>query len=349
MSNRLALGLVSLLPLLSIVACAVAPLEETDSTSADIIGGTADSGDIAVVGILAEDNDGNYGLCTGEIISPTIVLTAAHCVAPAALGFSPTKAIIVVDPDMSAFVKGAGDLSKTLESAGYTFHPQFDAKSGANDIAVIQLASPTTIKPLPFNRSAAAMKSLVGKTGRAIGYGQTINGDATSSFHKRQATLDLSNLTATTFLAKAGNATQCHGDSGGPVIAKVNGVDTIVGIGWETVTRGESCALGVEDTRVDAYADYLAQFLGGAGQSTGGTAPAPASAPTTSSSNSSNVKCCVNNVSYACPTVAACLGGFDINACMQACKTTDCLIGCSKQANAGKGPTSACKKSGTCG
>ncbi len=337
MPNRL-LAIVPVLTLLA--ACSAAPEEAESSTSAEIIGGTLDTGDPAVVGIVSEDGK-NSSTCTGEIIAPTVVLTAAHCVKPS--DFTPTSISIVADPDITKFFGGKGDQSKIFAAATATYHEGYDPNTGANDIAVITLARATTIKPLPFNRNAAALKKLDGKTGRAIGYGTTVDGDSNSANVKHQATLTLSNFTAATFLAKSGTATQCHGDSGGPVVAKIDGKETIIGIGWQTVAQDGTCGKGVMDTRVDPYVDFIDSFLdGGAGQAPGGSSTTP------SPSTNSNVSCCVNGDAYACPTVAACLGGFDINACMKSCTTTACVVACANKASNVKPPTNACKPIGSC-
>ncbi len=50
-----------------------------------IINGSTDPGDNAVVLVAAQvPGSMNASLCTGEIVSPHVVLTAAHCVDPSA-------------------------------------------------------------------------------------------------------------------------------------------------------------------------------------------------------------------------------------------------------------------------
>src|SRR5678809_1164168 len=50
------------------------------SKQSAIVGGTTDSGDPAVVLVIIGDPNGGYiYMCTGEVISPHVVLTAGHC------------------------------------------------------------------------------------------------------------------------------------------------------------------------------------------------------------------------------------------------------------------------------
>lgn len=367
LSGKAALGLsvVASMIALAAVGCSAPPdpaLSQKAHTTSDIIGGTADSGDEAVVGVFAEDAK-HGSTCTGEIIAPTVVLTAGHCVTPAVLGFTPTAITVIAAPDITQFFGGKGDKSKLLKVAKATAHPQYNPQTGANDIAIVILEKPTDITPLPFNRSAAAANKLEGQSGRAIGYGQTIDGDSNSANKKNQATLKLSKFTPTSFLAASLPATQCHGDSGGPVLAKIDGKETIIGIGWRTVQDDGKCAQGVLDTRVDPYVSFIDSFLGNAGGDNGqggqngqdgqdgqdgaDGADGADGQGGAGGDDGAQISCCVNGEAYDCPTAAACLGGFDLNACMDSCNDTACIIKCANQTS-GRSPTNECKKLGAC-
>src|SRR5512146_2076920 len=50
-----------------------------------IVGGTSDSTDGSVVLVVYEQGQ-SASLCTGEVLSAHVVMTAAHCVSPAVIG-----------------------------------------------------------------------------------------------------------------------------------------------------------------------------------------------------------------------------------------------------------------------
>src|SRR3954451_9644422 len=80
-------------------------------------------------------------LCTGTVISPTRVLTAAHCVGNPATMTVRTRSI-------SAFAGG-----ETLRVSAVAFAPGF-AHRFENDLAVLTLETPTTATPLQLASAA---------------------------------------------------------------------------------------------------------------------------------------------------------------------------------------------------
>ena len=65
------------------VGCVVGPDEDIGASRAEIVDGTLAPDEHSVVLVKLV---GGVGLCTGTLVSPTVVLTAKHCVQGAGLG-----------------------------------------------------------------------------------------------------------------------------------------------------------------------------------------------------------------------------------------------------------------------
>ena len=103
--------------------------------------------------------------CSGSVIGPTKVLTAGHCVA----GFNLANfQVIVGRPNLRD--KAAGQL---IGVSSGRVHPDFE-QTGLHDVAVLDLAQPTSVPPVPLaspEQSAAA--TVPGSVLRVAGYGAT--------------------------------------------------------------------------------------------------------------------------------------------------------------------------------
>ncbi|HEX8952642.1 MAG TPA: trypsin-like serine protease [Polyangia bacterium] len=250
-----------------------------------IIGGTSDTSDPAVV-LLYMTVPGQSGgsLCTGEIVSPHVVLTAAHCTG----GENPavTNAVwrVYLGADFSKAT--AADLLAVKEAH---YNSKFDINNlpAGNDVgvAIMQSALPSTIAPLPYNR-ASMDSGFDGNLVRFVGYGLDNAAAQTGAGVKRTTTTTLTDHTALVLHFADATHETCNGDSGGPALMTLGGKDTIVGL---TSYGDVNCSSGGWDTRVDAMAawidGYVQQADPGFIGTTGGTVP-PSSTPPSPSGGS---------------------------------------------------------------
>jgi len=232
-------------------------IEPVGQERGEIIGGTNDTGDEAVVAVYAIAPGADKGaLCSGTVISPTVVLTAAHCVSPATVGTG-----------VDFFVLTAADLtdkahpSPKLAVKETHFDPAFDIKNVLNghDVAVVILAAPTTIKPIAWNGDAMPA-GLTGQPARLVGYGLNDSFGQKGAGIKRQVTAKLNSFDGN--FVKTGSLVPwkgiCSGDSGGPVLMKFGAVEKVVGVNSFGIIY---CLSESSSTRVDTYKTFIQTYV----------------------------------------------------------------------------------------
>ncbi len=283
-----------LLTLAVLAGCTAAPM--VGETHAPIIGGSVDTADPGVVLLFAQVPGQQSGsLCSAEVISPHVVVTAAHCVSPDEVG---QGAQFVVYPGGDFDQAQPADLLAVSETH---FDPQFSLQNveAGHDIGVAILSKPTTITPLTVNRSALDA-TFVGKPVRFVGYGLDDSAAQTGAGTKRQTTTTLSDFTALLLHFSDGQHETCNGDSGGPAFMTVNGKEVIVGL---TSFGDVNCNQGGYDSRVDALVGFVDTYVAKFDPTSASTAtpdmgrpesppdlaepPSPSSAPVPSSTPSS--------------------------------------------------------------
>lgn len=259
-SNPLLVALSLLLAGGLVTACSGGDEGNIAGRGSSIVGGTQDNGDPSVVGIVAFRDEHNGDSCTGTVIAPTIILTAAHCVSPP--DYTPVQTLVFPTPTISGATRASALAIKESH-----VHPLY-VPLGRNtyDVAVIVLAQPTSLTPIPYNHSM--FDAPVGTMARAVGYGRTVDGVESSGGTKYQAQVPISGSDPTTITAGTATTTQCHGDSGGPLFLDLGAGETIVGITWRTVNDDGTCSGGNINTRVDSVTSFIDQYVNASNQPT---------------------------------------------------------------------------------
>jgi secreted trypsin-like serine protease len=245
---------------------------------APIIGGQTETGDPAVVLLVAQSNGGE-SFCTAEIVSPHVILTAAHCVDPATVG-SGNSFQVFLGSDINGPQGSQANLYLDVSETHYdtTFDP--NRLDSGHDVGVAILSTASTVTPIPMNRTALT-QSMVGQPLRLVGYGISSGSDPSgqTAGTKRQVSTPLSDFDSLFIDFGTASKGTCEGDSGGPAFMTINGTEVIVGV---TSFGPQGCDGGSTDTRVDTRAvpfidPYIQMFdpgfstTGSGGTTTGGT------------------------------------------------------------------------------
>jgi V8-like Glu-specific endopeptidase len=230
-----------------------------------VYGQLAEDGEFDNVGALVGDYEGDlYIFCTGTLISPTVFLTASHCVGDGErmwVSFD-NHVIAPVDPAIN-----------TLHAGTAHAHPLFACCGASNtyDVAVIVLDDPVngiTPASLPTLRMLDQLsnRELKAATFTTAGYGTVRDTRRTASqalyFDGRlrwavQSALSLEPAWLNLSMNQAtGNAGTCYGDSGGPHFLG----STVVAV---TVTGDRWCKATDKAYRIDTpwSRDFLAEFV----------------------------------------------------------------------------------------
>lgn len=192
--------------------------------------------------LLLESPDG--GFCTGSLVAPEVVLTAAHCqLAP---GW--TASVMSYDQPIAS--------AEVVEVVTHRYHNGGDAFSD-HDIALARLAGALDEEPLPI--ALAPLDQPVGLVLAVVGFG-VIDGDQLNGGGaKRQGDFPITAANRDYLTGGQDGRSICYGDSGGPAFLELDGALTVAGV---TRSHFGECSGLSQWTRVDAYAgEFVLPFL----------------------------------------------------------------------------------------
>ncbi|HXF90192.1 MAG TPA: S1 family peptidase [Xanthobacteraceae bacterium] len=206
-----------------------------------IVGGAREAGALGdhMVMIVGARGD-RVTLCTGIVLARDVVLTAAHCVAPA-----------------GAYRVLPGRGANPVAIARIAHHPRYDPRHYASgrvtaDVALLKLANvlPARNKPALLDDGAAAVAA--GERLLIAGYGVAVAGRDESAGAARAAALLVTGRPGNLQIRLVDPATRgeraglgaCIGDSGGPAFREGGAPLRVIGVvSWST-GPGEAAGCG---------------------------------------------------------------------------------------------------------
>ena len=250
---------------LAVVATALAAAALSAGPAVSVTGGEPDGARHPNVGALIADfpGSGPAPVCSGTLVSPTVFLTAGHCVASLA-GQGVSRVWVTFDPTLDP-------AAWTLLPGAYYLDPAFGHDRGdLHDLAVVVLSSvvagvqPAALPPAGLLDRLAASGELRSAVFVNVGYGfsdRVTGGGKPQLLYdgaRRVSTSPFGALTGTWLkLSSNANATGqggvCYGDSGGPRF--LGGSSTVVAItsGGDAACAGMSSSYRLDTPSARAF------------------------------------------------------------------------------------------------
>jgi uncharacterized protein (TIGR03382 family) len=214
-----------------------------------IVNGQTTTGHPAVVALTA----GGGHFCTGTLIQPTVVLTAAHCLPPHTASFGLTS-YSQIDVYFGSNVYGGG--GQFVNVVGGWTHPGWNEDVIEDDIGLLRLQTSGPATPIPFREEPMGFGD-VGDSVRIIGFGITSQQSPNSGGVKREALSQVSEVYSHVFTMNITPSGTCSGDSGGTALMDLGGTEYVAGIH----SRSDCQTVSI-DTRVDEYKNEIYAFIG---------------------------------------------------------------------------------------
>lgn len=195
--------------------------------------------------------------CTGTLIAPNLVVTAAHCI-----GDCDSRAFVGMDVERP-------DEGRIVKVRDRAVHPSYETRVPHGDIAVLILDETIDdVRPRKIARATALDRQ---RSVRVVGYGHTDVDGSTGYGTRRLVDVPLATNDPrfggdpkTEFVAGAPflDRDSCSGDSGGPAYVSQRGRWLLAGA-TSRATRSSfrTCGDGGVYTFIPAYEEWLAPFL----------------------------------------------------------------------------------------
>ena len=257
--------------LLLTVALAAVSVAPTTAASAGVVtpaivgGTTVGAGQLPSLAFVdGQFADGSGESCSGTVVAPRLVLTAAHCAQDLTTGARyPAQDLQVI----TGAVNVGGTAGQTSTVSRVLIDPGFAPPSQDDDAALLVLASPTRAPAIAL----ATAEPSGGTAATVAGWGETSGSAQDAPGLLREAPADVldqdecadawgdlfdADSELCTLDTPTLSAGACRGDSGGPLLGDQNGTTVELGVAIFVAT---GCATDAPDvyTRADAIAPWV--------------------------------------------------------------------------------------------